>query len=124
MCYFINFSSFILNMDMPFPLSFNKSYFTIKDHSGNIHHLDVNDTFACETALIYLYQDLRYMQQHAGVDLNLLKGVFDVKSLANSPFLGRWFSIPSLPMNKVLPPKIELKLESQSESEDEWEVLS
>lgn len=88
-CLFVNFSSFILNMDLPFQLTFNNTYFLIEDHSGNVHHLNIHDPFSCETALIYLLQDLKYMQQHAGVDLKLLKGVFDIPILVNSPFLGR-----------------------------------
>ena len=147
--HFLCYASSLLNISLPFPLYYNLRYFEIVDLQGNKHSLNIDDTYNYETALVFLYQDMKYLSQTSGVDFNNVRGLFDVMSLVNSPYVGRCVAIPSDPPLKsglrsssiTLPilPKTTSKLDSYAmhasmfmpsipreidESGEEWEILS
>lgn len=115
--YFINTVSMILNFELPFALENKFSHFVISDFAGAVLSLNILEPYEFENALIYLYEDFRILQQHSGVDFSQVKGIFDIKSLEESPFLGRYFDIPSLPLLE------NLRKISKVEEEDDWELL-
>ena len=110
-CMFQCYVSYILNSELPFPLEFKTKYFQVEDVSGNKHPLDLE---SLESGLVFLYLNMYYLQQQAGVETSKLRGLFDVPAFAQSPFLGRWFSLPSLPVENQ---------KKYSSSDEEWEIL-
>lgn len=95
--HFLCYASQLLNIHLPFPLSFNLHHFEIIDLQGNKHSLNIDDTYNYETALVFLYQDMKYLSQTSGVDFNNVRGLFDVMSLVRSPYVGGCVSEPSDP---------------------------
>ena len=114
--FFINAVSFILNFELPYQLNYKFLHFIVRDFFRTKLSLNILEPYECENALIYLYENLRVLQQHSGADFSKISGVFDIQNFVNSPFLGRYFDIPSLPEKK------SIKKES-SESDEDWEVL-
>lgn len=117
--FFLNAVSWVLNCELPFPMTYKRSHFQIKNWEGTKLALNILEPYECENALIYLYENLRVLQQHAGVDFSKIKGVFDIKGLVDALFLGRLTDIPSLPSTIA---KEEVKKKPESEEED-WEIL-
>jgi hypothetical protein len=115
-CFCINLISQILNFELPFPLKYKFSHFQVKDLSGNKLIIDVLHPYECENALIYVYEDLRILQQHSGVDFSNLRGVLDIPSLIKSQSTGKYLEEPSSTSD------IQVKAEVESEDSD-WELL-
>jgi hypothetical protein len=114
---FVNTVSMILNFQLYFPMKYKYSYFQVKDFSGAKLCMNIFEPYECENALIYLYENFRTLQQHSGVDFSKVKGVFDVRSLIESPFLGKFFEIPSI---EVVANEVGKNKEDEVE---DWEIL-
>jgi len=114
----------ILNFKLTFKLKYMFNYFQVKDFSGTRLAMNIYEPYECENALIYLYENLKILQQQAGVDFKRLKGVFDLLSLSESEFTGQYFSVPScLPEAEgVIDSKEEKKIDE--EVEEEWDLLN
>jgi hypothetical protein len=115
--FFIITAAFILNFELPFPLKYNFTHFIIKDLSDNSLSLNILEPYECENALIYLYQNLRILQQHAGADFSRVNGIFDIQAFVSSPFLGRYFDIPSVPL------PYKKNKQKKVEENDDWELI-
>ena len=116
---FLNTVSMILNTELPFPLENKFTHFAVIDFAGVAISLNIYEPYEFENALIYLYENFRVLQQHSGVDFSKVSGIFDIKSLEESPYLGRYFDNPSMHLiEESRPQKIEEPVE-----EDDWELL-
>ena len=102
-----------LRVSLPFSLEYNRRNYRLEDHSGLKHAIDLRDMLACEAAMLYLYLDLRYVQQLEGVDLNRVKGLFDVKALLEVDSLGQWKN-----WVKEFAPTFELQLSSSVHTQE------
>ena len=118
--FFINTVSMILNFELLFPLCYNYTHFIVSDLFGTKLALNITEPYEFENALIYLYENFRSLQQHSGVDFSRTKGIFDIKSLEESPFIGRFFDIPSVPISKEI--KIN-EITGTNSDDDEWELI-
>lgn len=122
--FFINAAALILNFDLIFKLKYKYNYFVVKDFAGTQIAMNILEPYECENALIYLYENLRLLQQHSGVDFSKTQGIFDIYSLINSPFVGRYFDIPSCPDPiQKLNSKAEKIYTKNEPDEDEWEFI-
>lgn len=116
----------ILNFKLPFKLKYMFDYFQVEDFSGAKLTMNIYNPYECENALIYLYENLKILQQQAGVDFKKLKGVFDIGSLCDSEHIGKYFSVPSsLPESDSDARKPLQPLSKNAEdSEDDWDLLN
>lgn len=114
----------ILNFKLPFKLKYMFDYFQVEDFSGAKLMMNIYNPYECENALIYLYENLKILQQQAGVDFKRLKGVFDIGSLIESEHIGKYFSVPSCLPEAETAKNSENMPKNAEDSEDDWDLLN
>lgn len=123
LCRFINFTSHLLHVDLPFDLIWINQKFSLLDSMRNIQPLDVLNLYSLETSMLLLYLDFRVLLLSRNIN-PAASSLFDVQTLL------RGYETKLAMKTDFLPQTFELGIncynsesEGEQSSDDSWEML-